>query len=386
MVILKNKKILVLVVAIVMIVVGANYKNNASGMSLACSRSEACKAAVAKEEEANKNAAAAANSANLFQNKVNELIAEIASKESEIAETTAQVEELKEEILVREKRLAAEQEALAELLVNMHFESDAEPIRILAGSTSISDLAEKAAREEVVKQQISETATQIKTEKEKLEESKSEVEALLEQQKAAKTQLANQRAEQQALVEKYQNDAEAYAEVAKAAIAAQLEAERLEKEQHPELYGGSTYTGYNTYPWQENCPDDNISYITYYNGYKIGGYVCQCVSYAGWKAYEAWGVAVAWGNASAWASGAANDRRFYVDKVPTAGSIGQTSVGVYGHVFWVESVNSDGSINITEYNNDYGTYLYSGISRPGDFGARTISAGSVWQYSFIHKR
>jgi surface antigen len=110
------------------------------------------------------------------------------------------------------------------------------------------------------------------------------------------------------------------------------------------------------------------------------------VSYAGWKAYEAWGVAVAWGNASAWASGASNDRRFYVDNVTTAGSIGQTSVGVYGHVFWVESVNTDGSINITEYNNDYGTYLYSGISRPGDFGARTISAGSVWQYSFIHKR
>ncbi len=105
-----------------------------------------------------------------------------------------------------------------------------------------------------------------------------------------------------------------------------------------------------------------------------------------WKAYEAWGVGVGWGNAYSWANGARNDVRFYVDNTPTPGSIGQTSVGVYGHVFWVESVNGDGSINITEYNNDYGTFLYSGISRGGDFGARTIAAGSVWQYSFIHKK
>ena len=44
----------------------------------------------------------------------------------------------------------------------MHFESDAEPIKVLAGATSISDLAEKAAREETVKGQISASATTIK--------------------------------------------------------------------------------------------------------------------------------------------------------------------------------------------------------------------------------
>ena len=57
-----------------------------------------------------------------------------------------------------------EQEALAEVLVNMHFEGDAEPIVILAGSTSISDLAEKAAREEAARAQISAQANKIKEE------------------------------------------------------------------------------------------------------------------------------------------------------------------------------------------------------------------------------
>jgi surface antigen len=47
-------------------------------------------------------------------------------------------------------------------------------------------------------------------------------------------------------------------------------------------------------------------------------------------------------------------------------------------------VNADGSVNVTEYNNYYATMLYSGISRQGDFGARTIPANQVWSYNFIH--
>ena len=357
----------------------------ANGLSRACQNSPDCLAAVEKEQEANRKAQAASQSANAFQIKVNELSAEIASKELEIAETQAEITELKAQILVTEKKLAAEQEALAELLVNMHFESDAEPIKILAGSTSISDLAEKAAREEVVKEQISLTAKEVKAAKQQLEADKAEVEELLAQQQETKKQLAAQRAEQQALVEKYENDAEAYTAVAKAAQEAQREAERAEQEAHPELYRGSAYTGANTYPWQADCPGRQDDYITYWDGYKIGGYVCECVSYAGWKAYEAYGLALAWGNAYSW-DDMARKAHYTVNNNPAAGTIGQVDGYPYGHVFWVESVNGDGSINVTEYNNAYATYLYSGVSRYGDFGSRRISAGELWQYNFIHLR
>ena len=91
----------------------------------------------------------------------------------------------------------------------MHFEGDSEPIQILAGANSISDLAEKQARNEVVKQQISITAQKVKEAKVKLEQDKARVETLLAQQKAAKQELVNKRAEQQALVDKYKNDAAA---------------------------------------------------------------------------------------------------------------------------------------------------------------------------------
>ena len=299
----------------------------------------------------------------------------------------AEADALAKEIEETEKKLLAEQEALAELLINMHFEGDSEPITILAGSSSISDLAEKQARAEVVKQQISATAAKVKAAKEKLEADKARVEALLEQQKTAKAELESTRAEQQELVRKYQNDAESYASAAKAAKEAQRAAERAEQEAHPELYRGSAYTGDNTYPWQADCPGRQDDYITYWEDawgvHKIGGYVCECVSYAGWKAYEAFGVAPAWGNAYSW-----DDRAraigYRVDHEPDANTIGQADGYPYGHVFWVESVNYDGSINVTEYNNAYATYLYSGSLHYGDFGSRRIAASEVWQYNFIH--
>ncbi|MBQ9484732.1 CHAP domain-containing protein [Candidatus Saccharibacteria bacterium] len=356
---------------------------NAKSISLACSRSPACREAVEREQEANRNAAAASSSANMLQAKVSQLNIQIAGAELAIAETTAQVQDLNRQIEETEKKLNDEQNALAELLVNMHFEGDAEPITILAGSSSISDLAEKQARSEVVKQQISATAAKVKLAKEKLEADKAKVEQLLEGQKAAKAELVSVRAEQQALIEKYKNDAAAYEEIARQALEAQRAAEKAEKEAHPELYGGSTYTGYNTYPWQEDCPQKQDYYGTTINGVYIGGYVCECVSYVGWKAYEAYGVALAWGNANYW-----DDRaRLYgyrVDHTPEPGSIGQVDSGVYGHVWWVESINSDGSVNVTEYNNAYATQLYSGVYQYGDFGSRTMSAATAARYNYIH--
>lgn len=364
----------------------------AEAISLACSLSPECRAAAEREEQANKNAAAASNTANMFQLKVLELNSQIASMRRQIADTEAQVKDLKEQIAETEKKLAEEQDALAELLINMHFEGDAEPITILAGSSSISDLSEKMARNEVVKQQISATAEKVKEQKAKLEEDKARVEQLLEQQKNSKAQLEVARAQQQALVIKYENDAAAYEEQAKRALVEKIAAEEKYQREHPELFGqGQVYSGANTYPWQANCPSQMDQYYTMYGGQYIGGYVCECTSYAGWKAYEATAgmVAIAWwGNAKSWAQSARN-AGFRVDHIPSSGSIGQSGnpgdAGT-GHVFWVESVNGDGSVNITEYNNWWSTGRLTGSYHVGDFGAQTLSASEARKYNYIHVR
>lgn len=389
MVMLKNKQLIKNLFVIVVCLVGIlPASSNVGAVSEICKKSEKCMEAAAKEAEANKNAAEAENSANAYQAKVNELSVDIASKEAEIADTEAQIKALKAEIIAAEKKLTEEQDALAELLVTMHFESDAEPIKILAGASSISDLAEKAAREEVVKEQISASATKVKEMKAQLEANKAAVEDLLSQQQVAKKELMTARTEQQELVTKYENDAEAYAAEAKDAQLAQQAAIQEYQETHRQYFQGSAYSGANTYPWQDECPGGQDSHITWIqvgesSWLKIGGYVCECVSYAGWKAYEAYGVAPAWGNAYSWDSGA-RAAGYRVDNSPAAGTIGQMDDGPYGHVFWVESVNEDGSINVTEYNNYWSTGQLTGSYHVGDFGARKISASEAGRYNYIH--
>lgn len=384
----KSKKYLILV--IVGAFLGVPFLNlmvasePVMGLSRACKNSPECVAAVEKEQEANRKAASAASTANAYQNKVNEVAAEIATKEAEIAETQAEIDELQFEIKKNAKKIEESQEALVELLVNKHFESDAEPIKILAGASSISDLAEKAAREQVAREQINTQANAIKEAKRQLEEDKAEVEDQLAQQQKAKEELVAKRKAREELVAKYQNDADAYEAVAAEAREQKQAAERAWQEANSSVLSGiAYYSGDNTYPWQGDCPGKQDYYLTYIDGRKIGGYVCECVSYAGWKAYETYGVYVGWGNAYSWDDGA-RAAGYRVDNSPAADTIGQVDGYPYGHVFWVESVNSDGSINVTEYNNAYATYLYSGESHYGDFGARTIPAGEVGHYNYIH--
>lgn len=64
-----------------------------------------------------------------------------------------------------------------------------------------------------------------------------------------------------------------------------------------------------------------------------------------------------------------------VNHTPAAGAIFQTDAGWYGHVGYVESVNSDGSINISERN-------YAGCR--GGVLFSTVPAGAAARFNYIH--
>lgn len=81
-----------------------------------------------------------------------------------------------------------------------------------------------------------------------------------------------------------------------------------------------------------------------------------------------------WGNASNWASAAAA-AGYTVNNRPSVGAILQTTQGAFGHVAYVESVGSDGSIRVSEMNYGYG---------PGVVTSRTISASQAASYNYIH--
>lgn len=108
------------------------------------------------------------------------------------------------------------------------------------------------------------------------------------------------------------------------------------------------------------------------NGYAYG--------YCTWYAYNRRAelgrpIGSNWGNASTWAT-YARAAGFRVDKTPEPGAVFQTTAGWggAGHVGIVEKVNGDGSFVTSEMN-------YGGWNR---ISSRTISAGEVGQYYYIH--
>lgn len=87
-----------------------------------------------------------------------------------------------------------------------------------------------------------------------------------------------------------------------------------------------------------------------------------------------------WGNAATWNT-FAMQQGFTVDKTPAAGAVYQMPAfvdaytGIYGHVGIVESVNGDGSVNVSEMN-------YAGGFNTVSY--RTIPASQAALYNYIH--
>lgn len=106
-----------------------------------------------------------------------------------------------------------------------------------------------------------------------------------------------------------------------------------------------------------------------YGGYGWG----QCTS---WAWYNRQDLPRNLGNAYSWAANAAA-AGFPVDHNPQAGDVFQHGGGWYGHVGYVESINGDGSIVVTEAN-----YAY----HVGRITRATVDAGTARTFSYIHRK
>ena len=132
----------------------------------------------------------------------------------------------------------------------------------------------------------------------------------------------------------------------------------------------TTYTYTYTY-LGSTSERQNIEVVGYF--YDLGGVYGrgQCTQ---WAWYNRQDLPNTLGNANAWARNAAA-AGYLVDRTPAAGAIFQTTSGWYGHVGYVEAVNEDGSITVTEMNYSYVPYR---VIRA------TIPASAVGNFNYIH--
>lgn len=124
-----------------------------------------------------------------------------------------------------------------------------------------------------------------------------------------------------------------------------------------------------TYTYLGDTSERQNVVVIYDRFYGAGG--GQCVNWALYKRPDLNGHNL--GSANTWAARASSFRT--VNRTPAPGAIFQTSSGWYGHVGYVEAVNSDGSITVTEMN--YGYVPYRVVRA-------IIPASAVGNFNYIH--
>lgn len=331
-------------------------------------------------ESYNQQAALLAAKASTLQSAVAELQYQASIIQTQIEISQAKYDQLVAKIAETEKRISDNKDALGKTIADMYVEDQVTPIEMIASSKNISEYMDKQEFRSSMRNQLTSTIAEIKTLKTQLESQKVDAGRVLADQKSQHEALVAKQNEQQQLLADTQGQESAYQQLTNANNS---RISQLRSQQAAELaaransYGGSytsspgdgTRGGYPS-AWM-NAPLD--AYVDDW-----GMYTRECVSYAAFKVQQAYGNMPYWGgrgNAHQWDDNAIA-AGIKVSSVPAAGTVGVINDGYYGHVGWVESVNADGTINISHFNINWsGDYAEWYNLRPTYFDAYIYFGG-----------
>jgi surface antigen len=273
--------------------------------------------------------------------------------QKQIDESQAKYNKLQAEIRANEKKIADNKDALGEIIADMYVDDSISPLEMLASSKNIGDFVDKQENRATVRSNLTTTINDIKTLKAQLEEQKVAVQRELKNQQNQRDQLAAKEAEQAKLLADTKGQEDAYRSIAsnKQSEISSLRAAQAEENRKAAAAAGvgsipSGTPGGGGYPgaWA-NAPLD--AFVDNW-----GLYTRECVSYVAWKVWSTgrfvphFGGA---GNANQW-PGTAAAYGISSGYEPRAGAAAVWNVGYYGHVMYVESVNGDGTITVSDYN------------------------------------
>lgn len=300
-------------------------------------------------------AAQLAQQSDSLQREVSRLASEKSTIQAQIDISQAKYDKLVADIAQTEKEIIENQDALGSTIADLYVDNDISPLEMLASSTNIGDYMNRQEYRNSVKDELNGTIKKITTLKSQLDKQKVDVENVLRDQTSQKDSLASKEAEQQGLLDKTKGDEATYRQLSSQS---QSQKAQLQREQQSAIEaamraaggGGSAVAGD---PNKGGYPS-NLANSDYNNPVvdPWGMYSRQCVSYTAWKVYQKNGRMPYWGghgNANQW-PGNARAAGIVTSQTPRAGSVGVIMAGAYGHVVWVESVNANGTINISQYN------------------------------------
>lgn len=284
-----------------------------------------------------------------YEDAINQLQAQINALQAALNANMARQADLQQQITDAQNKIDQQKKYLAENIRTMYVEGQLSTIEELATSRNLSDYVDKQEYRTRVQNKINQSIKEIALLQAQLKKQKSELDVLVASQQEQNNQLASAQSQQQQML--------AYNEGQRAAYNAQISANssKIADLRRQQIAAnarfsvgapGSGPTCGGGYPakWC-NIPMDSVID-------SWGMYNRECVSYTAFKVWESGRYMPYWGgvgNANQWDD---NARRagIPVDNNPQPGDVAISNSGYYGHSMYVESVNENGTINISQYN------------------------------------
>lgn len=301
--------------------------------------------------------------ASSYRDAISILQAQINEYQRQINQRQAEKEAIEQEIIQKEAELEKQRGLLGQNIKAMYIEGDITTIEMLATSKSLSEFLDKQQYREVVKNKIKSTVDKITALRAELQTKKEEVELIIKQQEQLRAIAASQKAEQDKLLGYNQSQQAEFNNQIKDNQARINELKRQQAIENARLFGGSGgQLGGGGYPWgHAACYHTGQVEGWCYNydwavggsiwNWQLGGYGYRnCTDWVAYRVRVAGGfVPGGLGNAKLW-----DDRApgfgLTVSSIPRVGAAAVSNSGHYGHVMYVEAVNADGSIVVSDYN------------------------------------
>ncbi|MDB5171013.1 MAG: hypothetical protein JWO35_707 [Candidatus Saccharibacteria bacterium] len=291
-----------------------------------------------------------------YQETINQLQSQINAVQAALNAGIAQQDALQQQIADAQAKIDQSRKYLGEDIKAMYVDGQLSTIEELATSKNLSDYVDKEEYRTSVQNKIDSMIKQIAAAQATLKQQKAALDVLVEAQRQQNAQLASARAEQSKLLSYNESEQAGYNSQIAANSSKISELRRAQIAANARFAGtgapGSGATCGGGYPSMYcNIPQDSVIDAW-------GMYNRECVSYTAFKVHQDylagrnsrdmpyWGGS---GNANQWDENARN-AGIPVDGTPTPGAIAVSNRGFYGHVMYVESVNGDGTFNLSQYN------------------------------------
>jgi surface antigen/peptidoglycan hydrolase CwlO-like protein len=307
--------------------------------------------------------------ASSYQEVINQLQAQIDATQAALTANEAQQASLQQQITDAQNKVIQEKKYLGEDIKAMYIDGQLSTIEELATSKSLSDYVDKEEYRTSVQNKIDATIKEIAALQAQLQKQKADLDVLVASEQQQRDQLAATQNQQQNMLAYNQGQQDAYNAQIKSNSGQIAELRRQQIAANARFIGGagSGPACGGGYPakWCEIAQDTVIDNWGMYNR--------ECVSYTAFRVAASGRVMPYWGgrgNANQWDDDARADG-IPVDGSPRAGDVAISNAGAFGHAMYVEAVNGDGTIFVSQYN----------AALDGRYSTKTISVGSL---VFIH--